>query len=191
MLRNPREEAKDLVRVHELFFIETIIWMFPVIFMFHGLEEIITIESFITKYKNKIRETFLVKLTLTIKKKLGAKSAQLSISIAWILLFISIITFMTASLLPIGANFLLFTAALNLFFLQAFSHIGQTIIFRSFTPGVITALFIVIPYSFLTYYHLFEWGFIDGHLLFKSIPISILLVPIFLFGNLFGRKLVR
>ncbi|WP_438824642.1 HXXEE domain-containing protein [Bacillus sp. JJ1521] len=57
-----------LVRVYELFFIETIIWLFPVIFMFHGLEEIITIESFITKYKNKIRETSLVKLTLTIKK---------------------------------------------------------------------------------------------------------------------------
>ncbi|WP_438824641.1 HXXEE domain-containing protein [Bacillus sp. JJ1521] len=65
---------------------------------------------------------------------MGAKSAQLSISIAWILLFISLITFMTASLLPFGANFLLFTAALNLFFLQAFSHIGQTIIFRSYTP---------------------------------------------------------
>ncbi|MFO1445428.1 HXXEE domain-containing protein [Bacillus sp. Bva_UNVM-123] len=180
-----------LETVYELFYIETIIWLFPVTFMFHGLEEIITIESFITKYKNKVRETFLVKLTLTIKKKLGAKSVQLSISMAWILLFISFIAFMTVCLLPIGANFLLFTAALNVFFIQSFSHIGQTIIFRSYTPGVITALFIVIPYSILTYNRLFELGFIDSHLLFKSIPLSIFMAPIFLIGNLLGRKLIR
>ncbi|WHY75275.1 HXXEE domain-containing protein [Neobacillus sp. WH10] len=99
-----------LETMHKLFNIETIIWLFPVTFMFHGLEEIITVESFMTKYKNKVREAFLVKLTLTIKKKLGAKSVQLSISIAWIFLFISFITFMTVCLLPIGANFLLFTA---------------------------------------------------------------------------------
>lgn len=111
---------KLLETVRELFYIQTIIWLFPVIFMFHGLEEIITVESFITKYKNKIRETFLVRLTLTIKRKLGAKSVQLSISMAWILLFISFIAFMTVYLLPIGANFLLLTAALNVFLYNHF-----------------------------------------------------------------------
>ncbi|WP_354669964.1 HXXEE domain-containing protein [Paenibacillus sp. BSR1-1] len=150
-----------------------------------------TVESFITKYKNKVPETFLAKFTISIKKIKGAKSFQLSISMAWILLFISLITFMTVCQLPNGANFLLFTATLNVFFIQSFSHIGQTIIFRSYTPGVITALFIVIPYSFLSYYRLFELGLIDGHLLFKSIPLSILMVPIFLIGNLLGRKLLR
>ncbi|WP_372447567.1 HXXEE domain-containing protein [Neobacillus rhizophilus] len=39
---------------HELINIENIIWLFPVMFMFHALEEIITIESFITKYKKQI-----------------------------------------------------------------------------------------------------------------------------------------
>ncbi|USK72071.1 HXXEE domain-containing protein [Peribacillus asahii] len=57
-----------LETVHALFYIETIIWLLPITFMFHGLEEIIIVETFITKYKNKVRETFLVKLTLTIKK---------------------------------------------------------------------------------------------------------------------------
>ena len=98
---------------------------------------------------------------------------------------------MTAHFFLIGGNFILFTATLNVFFLQAFSHVGQTLIFRGYTPGVITALFIVIPYSLLTYYRLFELGLIDGYLLFESIPISILMVPIFLIGNLLGRRLIR
>lgn len=180
-----------LKALHEFFYIETVIWLFPVIFMFHDLEEIITIESFMTKYKNKIPKTFFAKLALIVKKKLGAKSAQVSITVTWILLIITFITFMTAYLLPIGGNFLLFTATLNVFFLQAFSHIAQTIIFRGYTPGVITALFMVIPYSLFTYYRLFELDLINGHLIFESIPISILMVPIFLIGNLLGRRLIH
>ena len=180
-----------LETLHELFYIQTVIWLLPVIFMFHALEEIITVESFMTKYKNRVPKTFLAKLSFVIRKKLSAKSAQHSIMIAWILLIISFITFMTAYHIPTGENFLLFTAVINIFFLQAFSHIGQTIIFRGYTPGVVTALFMVIPYSLLTYYRLLELSLIDRHLLFKSIPITILLVPIFLIGNLLGRRLIR
>lgn len=109
-----------LEALHEFFYIETVIWLFPVIFMFHDLEEIITIESFMFKYKNRVPKTFLAKLTLIIKKELGVKSAQLSITVTWILLIISFITFMTASHLPIGGNFLLFIATLNVFFYRRF-----------------------------------------------------------------------
>ena len=173
--------------LHELFDIETMIWLFPIAFMFHDLEEIITVEGFMTKYKNKVPKNLPAKLTLVVKKKLGGKSAQFSVAVAWILLILSFITFMTAHFYPNGGNFLLFTAIINVFFLQAFSHIGQTIIFKAYTPGVITALFIVIPYSLFTYYRLWEANLIDRHLIIESIPISILMVPIFLVGNLLGR----
>ncbi|MCH6266216.1 HXXEE domain-containing protein [Neobacillus citreus] len=62
---------------HKLINIEIIIWLFPIMFMFHALEEIITIESFITKYKKQIPDSFFAKLILTIKKRLGEKSAKL------------------------------------------------------------------------------------------------------------------
>ena len=52
--------------LHEFFHIETVIWLFPIIFMFHNLEEIITIESFMTKYKNSVPKTFLARLVLII-----------------------------------------------------------------------------------------------------------------------------
>ncbi|MCR2822072.1 HXXEE domain-containing protein [Lederbergia panacisoli] len=175
----------------EFFYIYSVIWLFPIIFMFHDLEEIITVESFMSKYKNGVHKTILARFVLIVKNKLGSKSSQLSITLAWILLIISFITFMTVYHLPSDGNFLLFTATLNVFFLQTFLHIGQTVIFRSYTPGVITALFIVIPYSLLTYYFLFDFGLIDSHLLIESIPFSILLIPIFLIGNFLGKRLIH
>ncbi|MDQ6597604.1 HXXEE domain-containing protein [Bacillus salipaludis] len=173
------------------FFIEAVIWFFPIIFMFHVLEEIITLDSFMAKFKNNVPRSFLAKFAFKVKKMLGTKSTQFSISVAWILLIITFITFKTAFHLPMGGNFLLFIAVLNIFFLQAFSHIGQTFILRVYTPGVITAFIIVIPYSLLTYSCLFELGLIDGHLLFKSIPFSMVMVPIFLIGNLLGQRFNR
>ncbi|WP_066299340.1 HXXEE domain-containing protein [Bacillus sp. FJAT-29937] len=175
----------------EFFYIETVIWLFPIMFMIHDLEEIITIEGFMDKHKNRVPKTILTRIVMIGRKILGAKSSQFSVTTAWIFLILSIITFRTAYLLPSGENFLLFTAALNVFFLQTFSHISQTIIFRSYTPGVLTAVFIVIPYTLLTYALLFEWGFIDGQLIYKSIPISILMVPIFLIGGLLGRRIIH
>ncbi|EKN65621.1 hypothetical protein BABA_19351 [Neobacillus bataviensis LMG 21833] len=68
--------------VHEPLYLEIIIWLFPITFMFHALEEIITIENFLRKHKHNVPPTFLGKMTLTIKKKLGATSPQLSISMA-------------------------------------------------------------------------------------------------------------
>ncbi|KAB2336677.1 HXXEE domain-containing protein [Cytobacillus depressus] len=180
-----------LKAVQEYFSIETVIWLLPVIFMFHNLEEIITIESFMEKYKNKVSKSFLAKLVLDVRRILGAKSNHFSVTTTWILFILSLISFRSAYLLPIEGNFLLFVAALNVFFLQAFSHISQTIIFRSYTPGVITAVFAVIPYSLFTYAYLFEMGFINGHLLIKSIPISITMVPIFLIGGYLGRRIVH
>lgn len=43
---------------HEIINIGILIWLFPVMFMFHALEEIITIESFIRKYKKQLPKSF-------------------------------------------------------------------------------------------------------------------------------------
>ncbi|HET7580079.1 MAG TPA: HXXEE domain-containing protein [Bacillales bacterium] len=173
-----------------MFDIQTVIWLFPVIFMFHDLEEIITIEGFMGKYK-KAPKNLLARLVLLIKKKLGAKSSQLAVAVAWMLLIISFVTFTTANLPDSVGSFLVFTAVLNVFFVQVFFHIAQTIILGSYTPGIITAVCLVVPYSLFAYYHLLEADFIDWHMIVESIPFSLLLVPIFLVGNLLGRQFIR
>lgn len=175
----------------QFFDLHTIIWLFPIIFIFHDLEEIITIESSMSRYKYSSQNPPFVELTLKMRRKLGSTAAQLSVSATWILLIISFTTLMTAHLSLNGEGFLLYTAILNLFILQATMHIVQSIFFKGYTPGIITALFLLIPYCLIAYYSLFARGLIDWHFIFASIPVSLLMIPIFLVGNLLGRYFIR
>lgn len=177
--------------LHQFFSLQTLIWLLPIIFIFHDLEEIITIESSMTLNKDHYPKTNFVKLALRMRKKTGSTAAQLAISATWILLFISFIALMTAHFSSNGGGFLLFTAILNLFVLQAFMHIFQTIMFRGYTPGITTSLFLLIPYCLLTYYSLAEYGQINWHLIVISLPVSMIFILIFLVGNLLGRYFIR
>lgn len=171
--------------------LKTLIWLFPIIFIFHDLEEIITIESSMAANKDNYPKTNFVKLSFKMREKLGSTAAQLAVSAAWILLFISFTAVMTVHFSSNGGGFLLFTAILNLFVLQAFMHIVQTIMFRGYTPGIITSLLLLIPYCLVTYYFLVESGQMDWHLLFTSLPVSLVFILVFLVGNLLGRYFIR
>lgn len=182
---------KMIGNLHQLLDLKTLIWLLPIIFIFHDLEEIITIESSMSANKGNYPKTNFVRLALRMRGKLGSTAAQLAVSATWILLFISFITLMTAHFSSNGGGFLLFTAILNLFVLQAFMHIVQTIMFRGYTPGIMTSLFLLIPYCLLTYNILAEYGQMDWHLIFTSLPVSLIFILIFLVGNLLGRYFIR
>lgn len=175
----------------QFFDLTTVIWLFPIIFIFHDLEEIITIESSMSKYKYSSQTSPFIEQTLNMRRKLGSTAAQLSVSATWILLIISFTTLMTAHFSVNGGGFLLYTAILNLFILQATMHIVQSIFFKGYTPGIITALSLLIPYCLIAYYSLFERDLIDLHFIFTSIPVSLLMIPIFLVGNLLGRYFIH
>ncbi|WP_458411543.1 HXXEE domain-containing protein [Schinkia sp. CFF1] len=182
---------KMLGALHQFLDLKTLIWLFPIIFIFHDLEEIIIIESSMNANKNNYPKTKFVKLTFRMREKLGSTAAQLAVSAAWILLFISFTALMTAHYSFNGGNFLLFTAILNLFVLQAFMHVIQSIMFRGYTPGILTSLFLLIPYCLLTYYSLADYEQLDWQLIFTSLPVSLIFIPIFLVGNLLGRYFIR
>ncbi|WP_066065189.1 HXXEE domain-containing protein [Neobacillus soli] len=175
----------------QFFNLNTIIWLFPIIFIFHDLEEIITIESSMKSSKNSFQKSPFIKLALKMRDKSGSTAAQLSVSATWILLIITFTTLMTTHFSLNGGGFLLYIAILNLFILQVIMHIVQSIFFKGYTPGIITALFLLIPYCLIAYYSLFECGLIDWHLIFASLPVSLLMIPIFLVGNLLGRYFIH
>ena len=180
-----------LSEIHQFLDLKTLIWLFPIVFIFHDLEEIITIESSMAANKNKYPKTNFVEMTLRMRKKLGSTAAELAVSAAWILLFISFTAVTTAHFSSDGGGFLLFTAILNLFVLQATMHIVQSIMFRGYTPGIITSLFLLIPYCLITYYSLVQYGKMDLHFLFISLPVSLIMILVFLVGNLLGRYFIR
>ena len=78
---------------------------------------------------------------------------------------------------------------IGVLFLNAVPHAGQTSAIRKYTPGVVTAVTVSLPYSV---YVLHEEELIDGYDLRRLLKIGGLsAVPIVLGAHATGRLLVR
>jgi hypothetical protein len=127
--------------------VQTLIWLFPIIFVFHDLEEIIMVEKWIKKNSDVIYEKLPRKIADRVIKHFSMSTAQFSVAVLVIFLFVSSSTYMASQYIHQGpfANIYFFVAFTLIFFIHVFTHIGQSIFFRSITPGVITSIVIVFP----------------------------------------------
>lgn len=169
--------------------IETLIWLFLVVFMLHDFEEIILVEYWMKRNKGKLNKVVPVRL-LSIKDKVeNTTTAQFSVGVAWIFFLLSCIVLYTTFSLAQGGNFLVFVAALNVLFANVFTHVGQAIIVRGYVPGVVTAVLLLLPYTLYTYHRLLQEQ-IDWNLIGNSLLVSAILVPVIFIGLVIGKKLL-
>ncbi|MFD3261214.1 HXXEE domain-containing protein [Paenibacillus lentus] len=157
----------------------SLLWLFPIIFMFHDFEEIITIEQWIKVHGTRVQSSLP-----PFARKLYQPSFQMNtLQFAKDVLGVFIVIVTVTSLAVFFSFYIPFIAALHLFFLHVFTHTFQSIYFRIYAPGVVTSLLLVLPYSLYAYYrmltdHIVEprdllWGLI---LLFIVLPPALLLL---------------
>jgi len=71
-------------------------------------------------------------------------------------------------------------------------HVAQTVFFRRYTPGLITALFVVLPYSLYGFHRLFTANLVGGDSFTTSILVgALLLAPLLLAVRQLGKLLAR
>ena len=63
-------------------------------------------------------------------------------------------------------------------------------IFRSITPGAITSLIIIIPYSLVLYRSLLISEVITWEMIFLCLPFCLLIIPGVLLAHWIGKKVV-
>lgn len=167
---------------------ETLVWLFLIVFMLHDFEEIILVEHWIRNNRGKLNEVIPARL-LSIKDNMeNTTTAQFSVGVAWIFIVLSCVILYTVHSLSHGGNFLVFVAALNVMFANVFTHVGQAILVRRYVPGVVTALLLLLPYCLYTYYRLLQEQ-IDWNLIGNSLLVSVMLVPVIFIGLMIGKKL--
>ncbi|MFC7685853.1 HXXEE domain-containing protein [Ureibacillus sp. GCM10028918] len=175
------------------FEVQTLIWLFPIIFMFHDFEEIIFAEKWIQKNSSLLYKKLPKKVAAGIINQLSMSTAQFSVAVLIIFLFVSSSTIMANQYLhekPFGS--IAFFAVVTLtFFLHAFMHIGQSIFLRTYTPGSFTSVILLIPYSLLLYGTLLKYDIITWKLIFICLPFILLLVPVLLIAHSIGKKIIR
>ncbi|HHY20727.1 MAG TPA: HXXEE domain-containing protein [Bacilli bacterium] len=95
----------------------------------------------------------------------------------WIFLAIVVATIL-ATIFSFHFLFLMF---LELFLLHVFTHIGQVLILKIYTPGMITSVALVLPYSLYAYYRLLTEEIINlNDILWSAISMAVILPFLFL-----------
>ncbi|SOB89863.1 uncharacterized protein with HXXEE motif [Ureibacillus xyleni] len=166
--------------------IETLIWLFVIAFIFHDFEEIIMVERWMQNNSSKIYKVLPKHQADQVMKQFSMTTAQFAVAVLVMFLFVSSSTFIAIQF----NNLYMFIIITLVFFLHSFTHIGQAIIFRSITPGVITSIVILIPYSIILYHSLLSNNIIDWKTIFLCLPFTILIAPVVLFAHWVGKKAI-
>jgi hypothetical protein len=158
-----------------------VIWAFLVAFLIHDIEEIFTMERFTRE--NQERFPRLLRNLLAI--------STVQFTVAVVVLFV--IGLLAAYLATQPQREMdVFIIVLAIFLVHVVGHIAFPIFFHRYTPGLVTAVVIVLPYSLYTFYRLFSANLVNSNSFSISTLVGfLLLVPLLLGVRQLGKLLVR
>lgn len=117
-----------------------IVWLFPIIFMFHEFEEIIFFESWIKKNKGYLSERYPKLATRLLSHIEDLSVPAFAVAVAEEFLLLSIVTVLSV----IFNWYLLWLAVFMGYFIHLLVHIVQCLILRKYIPGIYTAVLSLI-----------------------------------------------
>jgi Protein of unknown function with HXXEE motif len=123
----------------------TAIWLFPVAYMLHDLEEIVVWEAWMTKNSGALLARLPQMMARRIRPVIQTGTPQISLAIFF--LFVLIVASSAAAFW--GGIFQPLVFFGTLFFVHGVGHVAQTLVLKKYTPGVITAVLIVLPFGAL------------------------------------------
>lgn len=168
----------------------TAIWLLPIMFMFHDLEEIVTVEGWLLRNRSDLARLLPARIYKSMESQFSMDTMSFAIAVSFMLLGVAFATVWAGAALDLGGSMLSFAAALAVFFLHAFMHIGQALVLRRYTPGVVTSILLVIPYSAYAYYRLLSEGLFTWKLVLLGVPVGFLCaVPLLLLGQWAGKRI--
>lgn len=172
--------------------IQTLIWLFPIMFILHDFEEIIMCEKWLNKNSIILYERLPKKIADRVMQQFSMSTAQFAVAVIVIFMFVSSSTFIASQYVNQGpfGDIYFFTVVTLTYFLHAFTHLAQSIFLRSITPGAFTSLIIVIPYSLILYHSLLVNKVITWNIIFVCLPFCLVLIPVALLAHWIGKKVI-
>jgi hypothetical protein len=139
---------------------DRLLWLVPVFFMLHNMEEAPFMEHWSKR--------------LPVKLPISYTTRQFVIAVTFITLGGFLLTYYAVEYLHNQTGYLLmFEFQMVLFFNAFIPHIGATIRFRMYSPGVVTAILITIPFSV----YLFQRALTENMLTWNQIWILLGIAP--------------
>jgi len=170
----------------------TLIWLFPIAFMFHDFEELILFEPWLRKNAGEIRDRIKNRVPAFLEKQIEAVLVKSTIEFAIPISLIFGLTSLSSYLAVEYKEYGFFLLASGAFFLHGFLHLGQAIALQRYVPAVISSALIVIPYGLVLYWRLLKEGIIDiSGLLVCFLVAMALVIPFILAMHKVGDYLYK
>lgn len=166
--------------------LKLLIWLFILTFMIHDMEEIIFVESWMNKHYESARLAIPKPFRRGFDFFRNIKSSQFAVAVVLELIIFIPTTFIAAE----DHRYLFFIGFNAVLLIHVITHIFQSILFRKYTPGVISAGFVTLPYTVYLFHRLVEAGILNWGLFNNSLDIGVLLVPLVILGHLIGKRII-
>jgi hypothetical protein len=151
--------------------LDRLLWLVPVILTIHNLEE----APFMEKWYKRVP----VRIHLTITTR------QFAIAVTFITLAAFLLTYIGVEYLANRTGYLLVLEIQAILLFNAFiPHIVATVRFRMYSPGVITALLLILPFSLYLFRRAFGENIIDWLQIWIMLAIAPFAVVIIAFVSL-------
>ena len=150
------------------------------------------LERWIQKHGVSIRRRLPERLANRIIAQFSMTTAQFAVAVLVIFAFVGGSTYLASQYVqggPLG-NIYVFVVCTSVFFIHLFTHLAQSVFFRSVTPGAITSLFVILPYCIVLYRALFAHGVADWGVVARCLPYTLLVIPVVLFAHWVGKKVI-
>lgn len=127
--------------------LKNIIWLGPVVFLIHDLEEVFWTQPWIEKNRFLFEDTQFERVI----EAMGYQPAKFGLVVALITIMYGIISYFATRQIQAGLSMNLYVSTLLILFVNVFTHAGQTVLLGMYTPGVVTAVLVVLPYTVIAF----------------------------------------
>lgn len=165
----------------------TLFWSFPAVFLVHDSEEILTAEWFWRENRDTLP------IPTSIKDRIEITTPQMAAAVLCVFAVVLSSTYVaTKPSIKAGPRLEYFNASVATLFLNSLQHTVQTLMIRKYTPGVVSAVSVALPYTMYVFYRLRKEELVDGSDLRRSLRVGGLsAIPSVLAAHVAGRLLVR
>nr|WP_019124005.1 HXXEE domain-containing protein [Brevibacillus massiliensis] len=124
-----------------------IIWLGPAVFLIHDLEEVFWTQPWIEKNRFLFEDTRFERVI----EAMGYQPAKFGLVVALITILYGIISYFATRQIQAGLSMNLYVSTILILFVNVFTHAGQTVLLGMYTPGVVTAVLVVLPYTVIAF----------------------------------------
>lgn len=122
---------------------KTLFWLGPLVFLIHDLEEVFLARAWVEQNRSRIAGTAFEPVV----EAMGYEPGKFGLVVALATIVYGVIAWSAARACQPGLRMNLYVATVLTLFVNVITHLGQTLLLRMYTPGVVTAVLVVLPYT--------------------------------------------